>query len=69
VCAVLDLGHQRILFHSRRRISNQSCSSEGGTTAEELPKDSKWPIIRSKPDVRPGQPQTNKRKCGIHNDS
>jgi hypothetical protein len=24
-----------------------------------------WPIIRSTPDARPGQPQTKKRKCGI----
>ena len=24
-----------------------------------------WPIVRSTPDVRPGQPQTKKRKCGI----
>ena len=24
-----------------------------------------WPIIRSTPDLRPGQPQTKKRKCGI----
>ena len=24
-----------------------------------------WPIVRSTPDARPGQPQTKKRKCGI----
>src|SRR5215475_1530392 len=24
-----------------------------------------WPIIRSTPDARPGQPQTKKRQCGI----
>jgi hypothetical protein len=23
-----------------------------------------WPIVRSTPDARPGQPQTKKRKCG-----
>jgi hypothetical protein len=25
-----------------------------------------WPIVRATPDARPGQPQTKKRKCGIH---
>jgi len=44
--------------------SNQSCSSEGETTAGEFPKPIMWPIVRSTPDVRPGQPQTKKRKCG-----
>jgi hypothetical protein len=48
----------------QRKTSNQSCSSEGGTTAGELPKTLRG---RSLIDAafRPGQPQTNKRKCGI----
>jgi len=44
---------------------HQSCSGEGGTTAGEFLKPIMWPIIRSTPDARPGQPQTKKRKCGI----
>ncbi len=44
---------------------HQSCRGEGGTTAGEFLKPIMWPIIRSTPDSRPGQPQTKKRKCGI----
>ena len=44
---------------------HQSCRGEGGTTAGEFLKPIMWPIIRSTPDARPGQPQTKKRKCGI----
>ena len=44
---------------------HQWCRGEGGTTAGEFLKPIMWPIIRSTPDARPGQPQTKKRKCGI----
>ena len=44
---------------------HQSCRGEGGTTAGEFLKPIMWPIIRSTPDARPGQPQTKTRKCGI----
>src|SRR6202166_5084720 len=44
---------------------HQLCRGEGGTTAGEFLKPIMWPIIRSTPDARPGQPQTKKRKCGI----
>src|SRR6478609_3434058 len=46
-------------------IEHQSCSSEGGATAGELPAWTMWPIARSMPAFRQGQPRTNKRKCGI----
>src|SRR5262249_30156775 len=43
---------------------HQTCWGEDGTTAGELPKDPMWPIIDQTPDLRQGQPQTKKRKCG-----
>jgi len=42
-----------------------SCRSEGGATAGELPFGTMWPIARSTPVFRQGQPRTKKRKCGI----
>ena len=44
---------------------HQSCSSEGGATAGELPFGTMWPIAGSTPAFRQGLPRTNKRKCGI----
>ena len=44
---------------------HQSCSSEGGTTAGEFPKKLCGRSSDRRPTFRPGQPQTNKRKCGI----
>jgi hypothetical protein len=59
-------GPQPLRPHTRsNRPIHQSCSSEGGATAGELPFGTMWPIARSTPVFRQGQPRTNKRKCGI----